>query len=355
MSPRQPAIVIGAGLAGGAAAAALARRGRDVLLIATDTAATDVPAAVISPSIAPAADPLSRLRRLGGRVTRAWMHHLDARGIDCGRVADGVLILPQRARERARRDRLAGTGGHIRRLDPEAAHAVSGFRPAEDVVLHRAGGCLVPARFATGLRSEAGARMQRLDARVAGLERAGDTWLLRDGAGAVIATGAPVVLAAGADSARLWPAVRPWLLPARGQATAFAPTPETATLRLPLSGGGYVTPPIDGIQWVGATLQRGDADPQPRPADDRINLHFVRDRFGLERAPQRLASFVGIRATTPDRLPLVGQLEDGLWISAGHGSHGLLTAPVAAHIIAERILGRRAPRVARLLGPQRRG
>jgi glycine/D-amino acid oxidase-like deaminating enzyme len=57
-----------------------------------------------------------------------------------------------------------------------------------------------------------------------------------------------------------------------------------------------------------------------------------------------LERFVAIRATTSDRLPLVGPLDDGLWINAGHGAHGLMTAPLAAIRLARWIARGKGPR-----------
>jgi tRNA 5-methylaminomethyl-2-thiouridine biosynthesis bifunctional protein len=50
-----------------------------------------------------------------------------------------------------------------------------------------------------------------------------------------------------------------------------------------------------------------------------------------------------LRATTPDRLPYVGQLAEGLYVSTGHGSRGMLSAPLAAEAIASHIAGEQLP------------
>jgi tRNA 5-methylaminomethyl-2-thiouridine biosynthesis bifunctional protein len=50
-----------------------------------------------------------------------------------------------------------------------------------------------------------------------------------------------------------------------------------------------------------------------------------------------------IRATTPDRMPYVGALDAGLYVSTGYGSRGLLSAPLAAEIIASSMVGEMLP------------
>jgi tRNA 5-methylaminomethyl-2-thiouridine biosynthesis bifunctional protein len=56
-----------------------------------------------------------------------------------------------------------------------------------------------------------------------------------------------------------------------------------------------------------------------------------------------------LRATTPDRLPYIGEIDIGLWVSTGHGSRGFLSAPLAAEIIASAIFGEQAPVTQELL------
>jgi glycine/D-amino acid oxidase-like deaminating enzyme len=46
-----------------------------------------------------------------------------------------------------------------------------------------------------------------------------------------------------------------------------------------------------------------------------------------------------------DGRPLVGEVPgvEGLWIAAGHGPWGISTGPATARLVADRLLGRRAP------------
>lgn len=44
-----------------------------------------------------------------------------------------------------------------------------------------------------------------------------------------------------------------------------------------------------------------------------------------------------LRATTPDRLPIVGRLAAGLWVSTGHGARGLTWSAWLAEYLASRI------------------
>jgi tRNA 5-methylaminomethyl-2-thiouridine biosynthesis bifunctional protein len=56
-----------------------------------------------------------------------------------------------------------------------------------------------------------------------------------------------------------------------------------------------------------------------------------------------LGARASIRAATPDKLPLAGQIGEGLFILSGLGSRGFCTAPLLAEHIAARALGAPSP------------
>jgi len=45
------------------------------------------------------------------------------------------------------------------------------------------------------------------------------------------------------------------------------------------------------------------------------------------------------RCVSSDRIPIIGQLDENLWISTVHGSLGTSSAPFAASIISSQLLG----------------
>ena len=53
-----------------------------------------------------------------------------------------------------------------------------------------------------------------------------------------------------------------------------------------------------------------------------------------------LRTWVGFRPATPDKLPLVGPWEKGLWVAAGHEGLGVTAAPGTAQLVADLLLGR---------------
>ncbi len=345
--------VVGAGLAGAATAAALARAGHNVDLIAEpcDPGASALPLGVLRPHLATQLDPLARVRRHGLRLTRAWLSELERHRLDCGRQVDGALAIAGDARSRARRDRLPSGGSDDRRVTRSQAQRLAGVDPADSAIFHPRGACIAPARLVAAFLQYAGGHVVWTNARIRSLQRRGSRWHLL-GAPPLRHAYRHVVLATGAGTSALLPEIASWLEPARGQATAIGATAASTHQRLPVSGDGYITPAVDGLHWVGATLQRGATSRQRRSRDDETNIARFQRLWPTPTAPEVLDHFVGIRATTRDRLPVVGALAPGLWLSVGHGSHGLSTAPLAGLLLAGAIHGRAAPLLT-LVSPHR--
>jgi glycine/D-amino acid oxidase-like deaminating enzyme len=63
---------------------------------------------------------------------------------------------------------------------------------------------------------------------------------------------------------------------------------------------------------------------------------------GLARL-RALRTWTGFRPATPDKLPLVGEWEPGLWVATGHEGLGVTTAPGTARLLADLVLGRTPP------------
>lgn len=346
---RSRVAVIGAGLAGTATAAALGRAGFPVDLIADagTRRASSLPAGILCPHMASQVDPLTKVRRLGLRWTQAWLNQLQRQGLPTGLVAQGVLSLVDSDRSRRRRDRLPWYGRRSIRVRPGHAYQCTGVEPGESAILHNTGGCLVPDAFCSALLAAADDSIARLDGHVTAV-LANGAWSLQDAYGGADRQYHTVIVAAGAGTLSLLPALRPMLDTARGQASAIAATEASRRQRVAVSGHGYVTPPEHGTHWVGATLQRGEQDVRPRAVDDEANRDRFRHLWPDTGEPTVVDHFVGVRVTTPDRLPVVDEIAPGLWVNTAHGSHGLSTAPLAGALLARALLGHRVPLLQRL-------
>jgi len=121
----------------------------------------------------------------------------------------------------------------------------------------------------------------------------------------------------------------------RGQLTwAKADLDKTVTY------GGYAVPLVDGI-LLGATHQRLDgADPFAlKDSDDRENIEGFKKFTGLDAIKSDKSSRASIRVTTADTLPLLGEIEENLWLLTGLGSRGFVFAPLLAEAIVSKICG----------------
>jgi glycine/D-amino acid oxidase-like deaminating enzyme len=81
--------------------------------------------------------------------------------------------------------------------------------------------------------------------------------------------------------------------------------------------------------------------------DDAINRSLVARMLrracgympGLAALPA-IRTWAGFRPATPDKLPLVGAWDDGLFVATGHEGLGITTAPATARLVADLLLGR---------------
>ncbi|ELY71545.1 NAD(P)/FAD-dependent oxidoreductase [Natrinema versiforme] len=120
-----------------------------------------------------------------------------------------------------------------------------------------------------------------------------------------------------------------------------------ATLAEPMcydaSGDFYLRPHADGVLAGDGTEEREadpdayDRDADPTFADDlleRVTHRVPRVADGdLERA------WAGLCTATPDRDPLVGQIDEGLYVATGFQGHGFMRSPAIGARLAEEILG----------------
>ena len=110
----------------------------------------------------------------------------------------------------------------------------------------------------------------------------------------------------------------------------------------PLNFGRLLLPTgQDHDAWLGASFDRNPVENwhAPREQDRAENLRRLHDALPERRAEATGASWVGLRATTPDHLPLAGWLEENLGVLTGLGSKGFLYAPILASCLLSEALG----------------
>jgi tRNA 5-methylaminomethyl-2-thiouridine biosynthesis bifunctional protein len=312
-------IVVGAGLAGAAVAASLARRGWRVTVLDAGagpaTGASGVPAGVFAPHVSSDDALLSRLTRAGLRLMRQQLRVLLREGVDW---RDGGVL----ERRAPGDDRLpagwnADGPNESWRATPDrlAAHGL----PADATALwHARAGWVRPARLIEAWLAQPGialrtrARVERIERVADGLDAESDDgtgtgaerrtladadafaggaggtpddsrvearWVVLDADGRRLAEGDRVVVAAGFESAVLTGTRMP-LQRVRGQlawgrmdlAAGLADTLPMA----PLNGDGHLiahVPDAAGAFWLtGATFDRDRGDVGTSTSDTEANL-----------------------------------------------------------------------------------
>lgn len=336
-SPAPAVAVIGAGIAGAALVRAFTGLGLTCTVIeatAPGAGGSGFPSALVTPRLdagdtgiaALHAQALARARALYGTVPGAI-------------IADGVLQLEQAPRDAGRFAKVAEQDiwpdGAMTPLDAAACAARLGEAVDTGGLLMREALALNPAAVLQAWLGGA----DRINASVDRIEPAAGGWRLVDAAGGVIVQTDVVVIASGWGAAALRPDLP--LAPVRGQADWVAGV-STA----PTAWGGYASPTPDGLLF-GATHERGETAVEATATASARNLQALETRLPALAARVAKAGAVrrraAIRATTPDRLPLAGELAPGLFALTGLGSRGFCVAPLLAEHVAALAAGAPSP------------
>ena len=141
------------------------------------------------------------------------------------------------------------------------------------------------------------------------------------------------------------------LFRSRGQ-LSYLPAREGHTLHVIVCRDGYITPAVNGLHTIGATIRYDDEDGAARESDDVENFQRLQRLLpGFAQSADQLQSGrVSWRATTQDRLPMVGKLAEGLYASLAHGSRGIACAPLCAEFIAAMMMNEPLPLAAEWVG-----
>jgi glycine oxidase len=148
------------------------------------------------------------------------------------------------------------------------------------------------------------------------------------------------VIAAGAWSGELHPALRSVIRPVKGEILRLACRrgtlpPPARTIRAHVEGRPIYLVPRPGGLVLGATQYEAGFDGEVTVGGVRDLLRDAEVVLPGITEYALVESAVGFRAGSPDNLPVVGWLEPGVLAATGHHRNGLLLAPVTARQVLE--------------------
>jgi glycine oxidase len=160
-----------------------------------------------------------------------------------------------------------------------------------------------------------------------------------------------LVLATGAGRSNLAPELS-GLTPIKGQILHYEDARSDDDRPVIRCAGGYAVAARGGLR-VGATMEPGLADRQVTEAATCGLARVSATLFpSLDGAP--FTGWAGVRAATPDGLPLVGPSAlDGVWLATGARRNGWLFAPLVARMLAAYLADRDPGPYAGLLAARR--
>ena len=373
---RREALVIGAGLAGCSTAASLAARGWQVTLIERHAEvaqeASGNPQGVLYLKLSAHGTALSQLVLAGFGHTRRLLQRLQPQAW----AACGVLQLAFDAKEAERQAKLTDAFPHslLHTLDRQQAEAIAGVELPAGGLFYPEAGWVHPPALCQLLAQQPSVRLlSHSEALV--LRRVDGQWQALDGE-RLLAEAPVAVLANAAEVQRFAPELP--LKRIRGQITRLPQTTASAALNCVLCAEGYVAPALQGEHTLGASFDFHSQDCTTTAAEHAGNLDLLREistdlatRMGADAlAPSLLEGRAAFRCTSPDYLPIVGPLADpaafasayavlgkdarqvpetpcpwleGLYVNSGHGSRGLISAPLSAELLAAWLEGEPLP------------
>ena len=355
------ALILGAGLAGCYTANALARRGYKVTLLdAQDKVglgASGNQQAILYPKLSSFYSPLNKFMLNAYRYDiRAYKKILAQRSLG---DLSGILLLAYNQKEQTIQDNLQ----HWLNSYPNLGSLVNAEEASEIAGLDmQSGGLYMP--YSGWIDSPALCEFLIehkninfvANTMLASINHDGEQWNANEHHAEVL------VLANGYGANRFIQTEHLPLKAIRGQMTLIKGNEQSRALRIPLCASAHIIPERNGLHALGATYHSGIEENTCYKTDDIENLTKLGAISTRSIWSQEVAGhWAGIRAATPDYLPLVGPIAqaalfnelfaglasnakrwipascphyDGLYAFSGFGSRGLTTIPLSAEWLA---------------------
>ena len=352
------AIVIGGGIAGCSSAYALAKRGIAVTLIERhDKLANEAsgnPLAMLYPKLSIKPSMQSTLALQGFEFTLNLLQNLPAshQFFD----ACGQIQLAFNAREQVNQAVLADLH-KLQVLNANEASKIAGIILKIGGLYLPQAGWVKPAALCKALCSSVPIN-KKITTNALKIEKIANHWCVSDAQNNMFEADIVVICNAN-DIKQFSQCSSIEITSVRGQVNFFAANELSKNLKTIICSDHSLSPAVDGTHSIGTSYAPNDTNPEISAADTRENLNALRTI-----APETYQNIdknyvhgrVAWRSTTADYMPLAGQLLDdeklrakpprynanpadlpwlqGLYVNAGHGSKGMITAPICGELIA---------------------
>ena len=361
-------LVIGAGLSGLSVARRLSEAGRDVTVVdrtGVGGGASARNGGIVAPGLVDGmAAGVARSGEAAARtlLRMSWDSFRIIREVEAGAPFPLELELPGRLtlardeeelaalHENARLLRAAGE--RVREAGPDEVPDPLRGAYIGGIILE--GGFVHSGRLTMAFAARALAAGVRIYAPVAVDAVAREAGALTARAGPSVIRAQDVVVAVNGFSSRLLPQMP--VEPARGQMVVTEPVEPVLQYAMSARGGfDYFHQRRDGRLVAGGfrDLALAAEKTDEMVLNDDIQAALTRLVTTLAgRRPEIRWRWSCIMGFTPDHLPIVGRLEEGLFVTAGFSGHGVVMTPVAGKMLADAMLGESVPEL-RLFSPER--
>ncbi|KEQ18649.1 hypothetical protein GZ78_00510 [Endozoicomonas numazuensis] len=382
------AIIVGGGLAGCNTARALAERGWKITLLEQHNAlameASGNPQGILYTKLSANQTPLSRFIAQGYLYSISLLNTYARQQPDLWQQS-GVIQLAINEKVRTRHLELARhfPEDFLSFLSREELSERAGIPLEHEGIYFPHAGWVDPANFCKALAKHDNINVVA-NARLQSLKKDENGWTLTLQSEDNIQTmqSRDVIITCAKASTQLPPLSYIPLKNIRGQITEISSTDKSSLLKTTVCGKGYAAPAIKGRHTIGATFDFQSDSAEVLEKDHEQNLSMqetcapeIYKALGGAQA-HILGGRASFRCTTPDYMPAVGAIVDqacfqedfamlrknmkhrftqppkylkGLYINAGHGSRGLITAPLCGELLAAQMNGECSPVTSDLL------